>query len=47
MRAFNAGLGVDCEFCHERPDFAKDTEQKELARHMIGIVRDLNSVGRV
>lgn len=28
MRAFNAGLGVECEFCHEPPDFAKDTEQK-------------------
>lgn len=43
MRAFNAGLGVECEFCHEPPDFAKDTEQKERARHMIEIVRDLNS----
>jgi len=43
MRAFNAGLGVECEFCHEPPDFAKDTEQKERARHMIEIVQDLNS----
>ncbi len=43
MRAFNAGLGVDCDFCHERPDFAKDTEQKVQARRMIKIVQDLNS----
>ena len=43
MRAFNAGLGVECEFCHEPPDSAKDTEQKERARHMIEIVQDLNS----
>ena len=28
MRAFNRGLGVHCEFCHEEGDFAKDTEHK-------------------
>ena len=43
MRAFNRGLGVDCEFCHEEEDFAKDTAHKERARNMIEIVRNLNS----
>ncbi len=43
MRAFNAGLGVECRFCHEPPDFAKDTEQKERSRNMIVMVRYLNS----
>ena len=43
MRAFNAGLGVECGFCHEPPDFAKDTEHKERARNTIEMVRHLNS----
>jgi len=43
MQAFNAGLGVECGFCHEPPDYAKDTEHKERARDMIEMVRYLNS----
>ena len=43
MRSFNAGLGEECGFCHEWPDYAKDTEHKERARDMIEMVRHLNS----
>ena len=43
MSAFNAGLGVECSFCHEPPDFAKDTEGKRRARNMIKMVQNLNS----
>ena len=43
MRSFAAGLGVECSFCHEAGDFAKDTENKERARTMIMMVDYLNT----
>lgn len=44
MRSYNAALGVECDFCHVRPDFAKDTKaHKEVARKMIEMVDKINS----
>jgi hypothetical protein len=49
MDGFNAGLGVDCKFCHTwNPDiykmeFDKDTKpEKEIARKMILMTMDIN-----
>lgn len=50
MRGYNAALGVKCNFCHaENPetkkmDFASDAnKEKEFARHMIVMTRDINA----
>ncbi|HEX4386884.1 MAG TPA: c-type cytochrome [Myxococcales bacterium] len=48
MRAFNAGLGVRCDFCHvlsqEKKDFAADTKpEKQMARGMMKMVHQLNT----
>jgi hypothetical protein len=43
MRNFNQSLGVDCGFCHDSQDFAKDSKpHKEVARKMIEMVEKLN-----
>jgi len=43
MRVFDEALGVECAFCHESPDFAKDNAMKDRAREMIRMEEDLNS----
>ena len=43
MFAFKASLGVECTYCHIKDEFDKDDKpQKQMARKMIGIVRDAN-----
>jgi len=44
MRAFNAGLGVQCTYCHVQGDFASDENpKKETARMMITMAREINA----
>jgi hypothetical protein len=47
MRGFSFSLGVRCEHCHKQTadkkmDFPADTEDKEIARTMMRMVRDIN-----
>lgn len=35
-------LGVQCDFCHDRSDFAADHEHKAAARAMMKMVNDIN-----
>lgn len=44
MRAFTAGLGVQCNYCHVQGNFASDENpKKEIARHMIEMSEQINS----
>jgi hypothetical protein len=44
MRAFQAALGVKCDFCHVQNDFASDEKHtKEIARFMITMAKDVNA----
>src|SRR5579862_2670622 len=44
MHAFRTALGVKCDFCHVQGDFASDENpHKEIARHMITLVQDVNA----
>ena len=44
MRNYSVSLGVMCNHCHMQGDFASDEKkEKEIARHMIGLVNDINS----
>jgi hypothetical protein len=44
MQAFRASLGVRCDFCHVRGDFASDENpHKEIARKMILMTRQINT----
>lgn len=43
MHSFRIALGVKCDFCHVPGDFASDEKHhKEIARHMIELVNDVN-----
>ena len=43
MHEFQAALGVRCDFCHVRGDFASDEKpHKEIARKMILMARQIN-----
>lgn len=43
MRLFEAALGVNCEYCHLEQDRSKDDlEEKQTARKMIAMVREIN-----
>jgi hypothetical protein len=42
MKVQAAALGVQCDFCHDTDDFAKDTEKKELARTMMLMTNQIN-----
>jgi len=43
MRGFTVGLGVQCNFCHVQGNNASDDNpKKEIARHMIQMVDQLN-----
>ena len=44
MHAFTTGLGVRCDYCHVRGNFASDDNpHKEIARKMIVLVREVNA----
>lgn len=50
MRGYNDALGVKCSYCHannpetKKMDFASDAKkEKEYARHMILMTRDINA----
>lgn len=44
MFAFKQSLGVECTYCHIKDQFEKDDKPtKQMARKMIGIVRDTNA----
>jgi Photosynthetic reaction centre cytochrome C subunit len=44
MRSFSAGLGVECDFCHVKGDFASDDNpHKDIARKMIVMAEHINS----
>lgn len=43
MRTFTAGLGVQCDFCHEQDRSSDAKETKVMARMMLGMVKDINS----
>jgi len=44
MRTFRLALGVDCEFCHVKGDFASDENpKKDIARKMIVLAQDVNA----
>jgi hypothetical protein len=43
MRTFTTGLGVQCAYCHVQGNFASDDNpKKEVARHMIEMVQQVN-----
>ncbi len=42
MKGWARGLGVECEFCHDMDDKAKDTKKKKIARTMAKMVKKLN-----
>jgi Photosynthetic reaction centre cytochrome C subunit len=44
MRTFTVGLGVQCIYCHVQGNNASDDNpKKEIARHMIQMVQQINS----
>lgn len=44
MHTFRVSLGVQCTFCHVQGNFAADEKpEKEMARTMLTMVRDINS----
>jgi len=44
MHAFSAGLGVKCDFCHVKGDFASDDNpHKDIARKMIVMAQQINT----
>jgi len=44
MQAFRVALGVRCDFCHVRGDFASDENpHKGIAREMILMTRQINT----
>ena len=44
MRQFTVALGVRCDHCHTPPDMSSDDNaKKNVARMMIGMVRDINA----
>jgi len=43
MKSWARGLGVECKFCHDMDDKAKDTKKKKIARKMATMVDELNS----
>ncbi len=44
MNIMTASLGVNCQYCHEGTDFAKESVgQKDVGRKMIELTRELNA----
>ncbi len=42
MKKQAAALGVQCEFCHDTDDYAKDTDKKLIARQHMQMVQQIN-----
>ena len=42
MKQWTRALGVECEFCHDMDDMAKDSNHKKAARKMVRMVADIN-----
>jgi hypothetical protein len=42
MKAQAASLGVQCDYCHDTDDYAKDTEKKEIGRDMMRMTGEIN-----
>ena len=43
MQSYRLGLGVQCDFCHVKGDFASDENpKKNIARMMIVLAQDVN-----
>ena len=42
MKIVASSLGVQCDYCHDTDDFAKDTEHKEAARGMMRMTVEIN-----
>ena len=42
MKQWTRALGVECEFCHDLDDMAKDTKNKKIARQMVRMSTDIN-----
>ena len=44
MQSYTVGLGVKCDFCHVKGDFASDENPKKIvARMMIVLAQDVNA----
>ncbi len=44
MKGQAKALGVECDFCHDVPDMAADTnEHKKIARQMMKMTEDINT----
>ena len=44
MGSYRIALGVQCDFCHVKGDFASDENpKKDVARMMIVLARDVNA----
>ena len=43
MAKINRELGVQCNFCHNLPDYAAAHPQKDKTRDMIKMVQEMNS----
>ena len=43
MRSIAKDLGVKCSYCHDMDDKSLDTPEKEIAREMIILTRQINS----
>ena len=44
MQSYRLALGVQCEFCHVKGDFASDENpKKDIARGMIVLAQDVNA----
>ena len=43
MKAQAKSLGVQCDFCHDTDDFAKDTDMKKTGRWMMTLNKDINA----
>jgi hypothetical protein len=42
MKGLADALGVECDYCHDMDDMAKDTEHKEAGRKMMRMSMELN-----
>lgn len=43
MKFMNASMKVECSYCHDAADYAKDTPKKEITRKMIDMQRQINT----
>jgi len=42
MKKISKALGVECEYCHDMDDMAKDTKPKKISRSMMRMTNQLN-----